>query len=74
MNYKVNPVSIYLLNLYEHYIFLQCIHTFFIATQFEPLLTKLTLHVLLEILQKQVTKTIAKTPFLTDPIFKIWVI
>ena len=68
----LNPVSIYLRNLYEHFIFLQYIHTFFYCNLVWASIYRTNL-IRLEILQKRVTRTIAKTPFdahTHDPIFQ----
>ena len=68
----LNPISIYLRNLYEHFIFLQYIHTFFYCNLVWASTYRTNL-IRLEILQKRVTRTIAKTPFdahTHDPIFQ----
>ena len=67
----VNPVSIYLRKPYEHYIFLQSIHTFFYCNLVWASTYRTNL-IRLEILQKRVIRTIAKTSFdaHTDPVFQ----
>ena len=68
----LNPVSIYLRNLYEHFIFLQYIHTFFYCNLVWASTYRTNL-IRLEILLKRVTRTKAKTPFdahTHDPIFQ----
>ena len=67
----VNPVSIYLRKPYEHYIFLQSIHTFFHCNLVWASTYRTNL-IRLEILQKRVIRTIAKTTFAdhTDPVFQ----
>ena len=67
----VNPVSIYLRKLYEHYIFLLSIHTFFYCNLVGTS-TYSTNRICPEILKKRVIRTIAKISFdaHTDPIFQ----
>ena len=66
-----NPLSIYLQNFYEHYIFLQFIHMFFYCNLVWASAYR-TNRIHLEILRKRVIRTVAKTPFdaHNDPIFQ----
>ena len=66
-----NPLSIYLQNFYQHYIFLQFIHMLFYCNLVWASAYRTNL-IYLEILRKRLIRTVAKTPFdaHTDPIFQ----